>query len=114
MGNPVLDTEFGIHCVAGNATLYRKLLGRFMDQQRNVVEEIKQKLAAGDNETAERLAHTLKGVSASMGAKNLSESATVLDAALKKAENVETLLSATQQALLAAFDEITAFLETPA
>ncbi len=110
----VLDTEFGIHCVAGNATLYRKLLGRFMDQQRNVVAEIQQKLAENDTETAERLAHTLKGVSASMGATNLSECATILDAALKKNENVDALLPATQQALLEAYDAITAYLATPA
>ncbi len=114
MSSPVLDTEFGIHCVAGNATLYRKLLGRFMDQQRNVVPEIQQKVAEGDIETAERLAHTLKGVAASMGAKKLSECATTLDAALKKAENIDNLLPPTQPALTEAFDAITAYLATPA
>ena len=61
----------------------------FVEQQANAVDEIRSALAAGDKATAERVAHTLKGSSANLGAADLSASAADVEAAIRsRAEDV--------------------------
>jgi two-component system sensor histidine kinase/response regulator len=64
-----LDTQDGLARVAGNQTLYVKLLRAFAAEQVSVVERISSALDANDTATAERLAHSLKGVAGNLGAR---------------------------------------------
>lgn len=92
---PVLDAAFGLHCVAGNETLYRKLLGKFADQQARVATDIRAALDAGTPEETARahaLTHTLKGVAASLGLTRLGETATAMDAQYKAGNDMAPLL----------------------
>ena len=63
-----LDTADGLLRLAGNRTLYLKLLRQFAEQQGAAPAEIAALLAAGDLATAERQAHTIRGVAGSLGA----------------------------------------------
>jgi HPt (histidine-containing phosphotransfer) domain-containing protein len=54
--------------MAGKQTLYQTMLQRYCCGQRGVPRQITEAIRAGDTATAERLAHTLKGVSGSVGA----------------------------------------------
>jgi len=63
-----LDTANGLLRVAGNRTLYLKLLRQFVEQQAQVPARITEALAASDHATAERLAHTVNGVAGNLGA----------------------------------------------
>jgi HPt (histidine-containing phosphotransfer) domain-containing protein len=60
------------------------------------VQSIQDALAANDRATAERLAHTLKGVAASVGAAYLAETASLLERAINagNAEEYPQLIEA--------------------
>jgi PAS domain S-box-containing protein len=77
----VLDTDRAMARMGG-AELYLSMLGQFIPSQGQAVQAIQDALAAADLETAERLAHTLKGVAASVGAASLAESASQLEQAI--------------------------------
>ncbi|MDF1523175.1 MAG: ATP-binding protein [Trueperaceae bacterium] len=77
-----LDVERGLRFTRGRPDLFLDLLGRFLDDQRDAPAKIAQALAAGDAATAERLAHTLRGVASCLGAGVLADAAEALERAL--------------------------------
>ncbi|MBF0371500.1 MAG: response regulator [Magnetococcales bacterium] len=68
---PGLDTRLGLKRIGGNAELYLSLLKKFCKNQQKVPEEIARALEGEDWSLAERLSHTLKGVSGTIGAQSL-------------------------------------------
>jgi two-component system sensor histidine kinase/response regulator len=77
-----LDSRDGLARVAGNRTLYLKLLRQFAQQQGPAPRQIADALATGDRKLAERLAHTVKGVAGSLGAKEVQQAAAELEKAI--------------------------------
>jgi two-component system sensor histidine kinase/response regulator len=77
-----LDAADGLRRVAGNRALYEKLLRQFVDQQAEAPAQIGAHLAAGDFATAERLAHTVKGVAGNLGAGPVQAAAAELQRAI--------------------------------
>jgi two-component system sensor histidine kinase/response regulator len=73
----------GLRRVAGNRKLYVSLLRQFVVQQGRAPEEIADQIKRGDRETAERTAHTVKGVAASLGANDVRAAAGDLEKALR-------------------------------
>jgi two-component system sensor histidine kinase/response regulator len=69
--------------VLGKAALYQALLEKFVAGQRNFATQLRAALDGGALETAERLAHGLKGQAASLGAEDLAAQAGALETALK-------------------------------
>ncbi len=74
-----LDSAAALARLGGNQPLYFRLLGMFRANQAGTALEIRQAFKKGDTERAHRLAHTLKGVAASIGATTLSEAARKLE-----------------------------------
>ncbi len=64
--------------------MFRKLLAKFCTNHGNIVEEIISALESNDNEAAVHLAHTLKGVSGNIGARDLYLAAQSLEIAIKQ------------------------------
>ncbi|MEH6635935.1 MAG: response regulator [Halioglobus sp.] len=81
---PGINTATGVSRVGGNIKFYRKLLVTFVDNNADVIQQIKAAFSIRDSETMIRLAHTLKGVAANIGAEALQETATTLEAALSQ------------------------------
>jgi CheY-like chemotaxis protein len=79
----------GLKHVGGNKILYRKLLIQFFDTNRESVNEIKEALKIKDQTLAVRLAHTVKGVAATLGAGALAQVAGELEKELKSDETGE-------------------------
>jgi len=77
-----LDTQDGLTRVAGNRKLYLKLLRQFIEQQGPSPAQIAEALARLDFAVAERLAHTVKGVAASLGARPVQPVAAALEKAI--------------------------------
>ena len=77
-----IDTESGFKRVMGNRALYYELLARFCDGQKDTACQISEALTKGDLPLAERLAHTLKGVAGTIGAKDVSEAAAAVENAI--------------------------------
>jgi CheY-like chemotaxis protein len=81
---PGINVDQGIKRVVGNQTLYVELLRNFNRDFSGAAVEIQSALGKGDLKTAQRLAHTLKGVAGNLSAEVLQDRATELDGALKK------------------------------
>ena len=96
-----IDIASGLRRVAGNRELYRKLLVKFRVSHATVIDDIRASLDGEDQETAHRLAHTLKGVAGNIGADDLRAAATAVDAAFKDSDaaKVRALLPATGEQL---------------
>jgi signal transduction histidine kinase/DNA-binding response OmpR family regulator/HPt (histidine-containing phosphotransfer) domain-containing protein/HAMP domain-containing protein len=89
-----LDTADGLLRVAGNRKLYLKLLRQFVEQQAPAPARITDALAAGDHATAERLAHTVKGVAGNLGAGAVQAAAGALEQAItgpRDADRIDAL-----------------------
>jgi len=79
-----LDTAKGLKRSGQREALYRNLLALFVDGQSQVVNKMAQTIEQGDWGAAETLAHTLKGVSAQIGADPLSHAAEKLEGAIRQ------------------------------
>jgi len=77
-----IDQDDGLARVAGNRNLYVKLLRQFVEQQGSAAAQIAEALTRGDVAVAERLAHTVKGVAGSLGAKAMQQAAATLEKAI--------------------------------
>jgi two-component system sensor histidine kinase/response regulator len=78
-----LDVADGLSRVAGNMKLFRSLLGQFVEQQADAVSVVRAGLECQDFGLAERVMHTLKGVSGNLGAKGLSGLTAELEKSLR-------------------------------
>jgi len=81
---PGVDVASGLKRVAGNEALYRSLLEKFVEGQAGAPDAIRAALGAGNHGLAERLAHTLKGVSGNIGAKAVQDAAGEVERAISK------------------------------
>ncbi len=77
-----LDVSTGLLLANHNASLYISILGRFVKSHEHTVGRIRNAMGLGDRALAERLAHTLKGLAASLGAAPLRDCARELEASL--------------------------------
>jgi two-component system sensor histidine kinase/response regulator len=74
-----LDVELGLRRVLGKKTAYLNMLRNYVINQENTPAELRAALDAEDSATAERIAHTMKGVSGNIGASSLQEMANELE-----------------------------------
>jgi HPt (histidine-containing phosphotransfer) domain-containing protein len=85
------DPGDGIKRVGGNAGLYKKLLGRYVET--GYFQPIADALQSGDIETAAKHTHTLKGVSANLSLEKVRADAIALENALKSGDDHAGLLT---------------------
>ncbi len=84
---PGVDVEAGLKRVGGNRGLYRNLLRRFVESQKEAVTGIRGALAQKDRLTAERNAHTLKGVAGNLGAAGVQAAAAAIEKSIRDNES---------------------------
>ncbi|WP_421847875.1 response regulator [Marinomonas sp.] len=78
-----IDVELGLSRTL-TKELYNRLLKRFLTTQVYFIEECKACMEANDRETANRHAHTLKGIAATLGMTQLANSAAQLEKAFEE------------------------------
>jgi two-component system sensor histidine kinase/response regulator len=102
--------------VSGNRKLYRKLLQDFHRDYPLAVGAIGEAIDGGRDEEALRLAHTLKGVSGSLGAMDLYAAAEEIETALKAGEpgKAKEYLPAAEERLRMVVSGLSALAETAA
>jgi len=88
---PGLNTALGLSRVMGKRKFYINMLKKYMDNQGQAPAQIRQTLDAGDYPTAERLAHTAKGVSGNIGATQLQELAAALEKTIREGRPLEEI-----------------------
>lgn len=92
-----LDTDNGLRRTLGNRRLYLSLLRKFAAGQKNTAAGIRSALETGDVNTAEILAHTVKGLAGNIGAVEIHKLAADLEHAIsgrQPRENIEARLDA--------------------
>ncbi len=78
---PGIDTRAGLATAMGNEVLYRRLLAMFRANQHDFAARFRDAAQAADASAQARVAHTLKGVAATLGAAALAAAAEALERA---------------------------------
>jgi signal transduction histidine kinase/CheY-like chemotaxis protein len=78
-----VDVAAGLRRVLGKHTLYLDLLHSYLAGQRPLLSQLRAALAMGKLEKAELLAHSCKGMSATIGADTIAQAADALEQALR-------------------------------
>lgn len=92
MNEEVLDWKEGMSRVLNKRELYVRLLGKFMNAEKDSAAKIEQALRDGDLDAARQLVHSTKGVAANLGARALAAVALDLETALKAGAGTEDCL----------------------
>jgi two-component system, sensor histidine kinase and response regulator len=82
-----LDTKLGLSRMMGKKQLYLRMLRLYVESQKDTGVQIRSALMANDRQTAERLAHTLKGVSGNIGAGDVQSLADALEGAMRQGQH---------------------------
>ena len=80
---PDLDSQSGLKRLNGKTQRYASLLQKFADSHGQDAVQLRQHLAAGEQEAARQIAHGLKGVAGTLGILAVQRLATTIDARLK-------------------------------
>jgi HPt (histidine-containing phosphotransfer) domain-containing protein len=94
-----IDTGAGLLLTGGNRARYEILLRMFVERQADTVGVIRLALSEGDTGAAERAAHSLKGVAATLGARALSAAAAEAEVLVRTGQDPEQALEALSLAL---------------
>ncbi len=94
-----IDTESGLLHTQNNVDLYLKLLRQFASQHGDFISEFDAAMDSQDWAAAQRLVHTLKGLSGSLGATRLQQASLSLESGVKEQRDVAVEREALKQAL---------------
>ncbi|MEO8332683.1 MAG: response regulator, partial [Gallionella sp.] len=111
---PGVNVAESVRRIGRNVALYYSLLDKFRIKERDIAARIRQALAADDRDTAERLAHTLRGIAGTLGAITLQDLAASLESSIKKGESgeIDSLLARADKELATFVAGIDQALET--
>ena len=91
---PGLDLKAGLHAVRGKLPTYRRLLTSLTDNHTGDFQRMRELLAQGEAEEARRLAHSLKGAAATLGATMVFQAAANLDQSIRQSRPNDEILHA--------------------
>ncbi|MBT9586278.1 response regulator [bacterium] len=86
-----LDIQLGLRRVLGKMPLYLKMLSKFVSNQQGAAGEVRRALEQNDRATAERTAHSSKGVCGNIGASALQKLAEEVEKAVAGGAARETV-----------------------
>lgn len=89
---PGIDIAIGLQTTQQNQKLYRKLLVKFRDSFIDFKSKFEVEMASVDKKSAERLAHTLKGVAGNIAAKDVQEKAALLEKACENNQSEDDIM----------------------
>jgi len=108
-----LDVDVGLARANNKPVFYASMLRKFVASQEDALLRIHTALAQADAATAQRIAHTLKSVSGSLGATTLPKVAEELEMALRQGVQGEDLKDAIDATLKALDNLMTGLKSTP-
>lgn len=105
-----IDQAGALAAMEGDRGLYLKLMRMFIEIEQDFLARFSAALSAGDLVTAKRSAHSLKGISATLGAHALSRHAAALESAVKSENRHE--IESEHQAIQPVFSATLAEIKT--
>jgi two-component system sensor histidine kinase/response regulator len=100
----LINSEDGLKRVGGNVALYKRLLQKFVDA--DYYAPLRGAIEAGDINSAEQHAHTIKGVAANLSLPRVTAIATALDTDLKNSGDYSANFEALKPAIDATLEAI--------
>ncbi|BBP45464.1 hypothetical protein THMIRHAS_08370 [Thiosulfatimonas sediminis] len=97
-----IDLQKGLHLSGDSTKLYHSILKQFTERYENFIDDFKTLEQSENYPELERLAHSLKGVSSTIGAEYLSEQSGTLENLLKNTSSINPANTATIEAQLEA------------
>ncbi len=88
---PALDTVRGLRTLSGKQDAYMRILRHFASEHGNDMAQLRERLAAGDREAAQLLAHSLKGAAGNLGAVQVQQLSDELESAIRGGGDVGAL-----------------------
>jgi HPt (histidine-containing phosphotransfer) domain-containing protein len=112
---PPFDLPAALKRTNGKGALLRRLMICFYEDFQHTITELHQHIDAGKNQDAQRLAHSLKGVAATLEASDLAATAAALEQAFRNAtlDSLDDLLNQLDKALQPALNAARSLIETP-
>ncbi len=101
-GIPGLDAASGLRCMNNHMQRYLPLLGKLLEAHQTDMDVLRGRIEAGDKTGARRLAHSLKGAAATLGAMQIRAEASALEQAIltdQPAAEIEALARRVEEAL---------------
>lgn len=86
-----IDSQFALENCQNNVVLLDKLLKKFATENSNVQQQFDNAFEGEDATAAPRLAHSLKGASATLGLYKVSQLFLTIEQAFKQNDNIETI-----------------------
>ncbi|CAK8714837.1 histidine kinase [Candidatus Electronema halotolerans] len=96
---PGINSQAALERLGGNQRIYASILQNFVSEHTGAVEDIRSLLEQDERPSAERLAHTLKGMAGAIGAEDLQTAARLLEDGIRRHKALEPLLSAAEEQL---------------
>ena len=105
---PGISVTTGLARMRNNHTLYLELLTKFLRDYTQATAQIKSALEAEEVEPAQRLAHSIKGVSGNLGAQDVQRAAADLETAIRdnETDRLNDILNDFQNQLAVAMDSM--------
>ena len=115
MSEDVLNIDAGLVTANGNAAFYARMLQMFEKSDALNLSALQSLLAANETDTAQRQAHSLKGIAGSIGATALQAQAAEIEMCLKaqQSESATLLMPALAARLVEVRAAIAAYLAVP-
>lgn len=108
----VLDAQGALKRLGGRRQLYAKVLRKFVPEYGKAHETIINHMTVGEREAASRMAHSVKGAAAAIGAEGLRQVAAQLETAIKgQFSDIDNLLSIFQSRFEQTEEAISRYLE---
>ena len=97
---PGLDADFGLKCVNGRVDRYVRLLDKLLKDHGSDMTLLRARVAEDAHDEARRLAHSIKGAAATLGATWLQAAAAGLEQAVmaRRGEEIEALARSVEEA----------------
>jgi two-component system sensor histidine kinase/response regulator len=93
MSEEVLDWKDGVARVLNKRELYTRLLGKFIENEKDTPAKVAAALKNGQTEEARMLVHSTNGAAANLGAKALAAAALDLEMAIKAGADPQRVLN---------------------
>jgi len=87
-----IDTESGLKYFGGKVSSYQRILGKFAKSHRLDAEKLKAAMDCGERKSAERIAHSLKGVAATLGIEGIRRVALDLEQKIQQGGGIGELI----------------------
>ncbi len=110
---PGVDMQLGLARVGGKVKVYRKILQQFASSQADATARIRNALESGDRVSAEREAHTLKGVAGNIGADAVQAASKRLETAIQQGTNTDDLIESLERTLEDLLESLTSLAASP-